>query len=82
MYAFYGFALIFYAVFFFSFTAVSSMGNEGFIALPFLLFHMLLMFGIPYFMMRRSVKILEQELEREIHFVVSKVSNKLKSKTG
>jgi hypothetical protein len=30
------------------------------------------MFGVPYFMMRRGVKRLKEDLEREFHFIINK----------
>lgn len=42
------------------------------IAIPFLLVHAALMFGIPYFMMRRSVARMKYDLEREYFFIARK----------
>lgn len=65
--AFYIFLIIFYSIFF-SVFLFSDM-NTSFIAIPFLLFHATLMFGLPYFMMRRSVKKLKYELERDFFYL-------------
>jgi hypothetical protein len=49
---------------------VSRSDNNGdFIAIPFLILHGSLMFLMPYFMMRRSVKKLKYELEREFFYL-------------
>jgi len=39
------------------------------IAVPFLFIHAAFMFGIPYFMMRRSVKRMKHDLEREFYYM-------------
>lgn len=64
---FYVFLIIFYSIFIFGFLFSSKSG--GFIALPFILLHGAFMFGVPYFMMRRSVKRLKYELEREFFYL-------------
>lgn len=64
---FYVFLIIFYSLFIFSFS--SSDNNVEFFAIPFLLLHGTLMFSMPYFMMRRSVKRLKYELEREFFYL-------------
>lgn len=50
--------------------------QEGFeaaiIAFPFLLIHGLLMLGLPYFFMRRSVKRMKYDLERDFYFMLKK----------
>jgi len=46
-------------------------GFPGF-AIPFLVVHALLMFGVPYFFMRRSVKKMKHDLERELFFIIKK----------
>ncbi|WP_299763851.1 hypothetical protein [uncultured Dokdonia sp.] len=40
--------------------------------IPFLLLHGLFMLGIPYFIMRRSVKRMQYELERDFYFMIKK----------
>ncbi len=64
---FYLFLVIFYSIFIFGFT--SSDNNDGFFVIPFILLHGTLMFSLPYFMMRRSVKRLKYELEREFFYL-------------
>lgn len=46
--------------------------ESSIIAIPFLLIHALFMFGIPYFIMRRSVKRMKYELERDLYFMIKK----------
>ena len=64
---FYIFLIVFYSFFIFGFG--SSDNNMEFFAIPFLILHGTLMFSIPYFMMRRSVKRLKYELEREFFYL-------------
>jgi hypothetical protein len=64
---FYVFLIVFYAIFIFGLIGNSS--TEGFEAIPFVLLHGTFMFGIPYFMMRRSVNRLKYELEREFFYL-------------
>jgi hypothetical protein len=67
---FYIILIIFYSIFI---LAIGNSGNnERYFAIPFLIFHATLMFGIPYFMMRRSVKRLKYELEREFYYIAGK----------
>ena len=79
MFPFFGFASIFYLIFFSVMIGQGFSGDSGisFVASFFVLIHAGFMFGIPYFMMRRSVKIMKEDLEREFHFIISK-SNTLK----
>ncbi|MEL6391313.1 MAG: hypothetical protein AAFR97_01085, partial [Bacteroidota bacterium] len=56
-------------------TTMIAFGSETDIpvfVLPFMLIHAALMFGIPYFLMRRSVKRMKYELERELFFIANK----------
>jgi hypothetical protein len=39
---------------------------------PFLLIHMSLMIGVPYFIIRRSVNRMAYDLERDFHYWVTK----------
>ena len=64
---FYVFLIIFYSIFIFGFWGSDNKGS--FIAIPFILLHGTFMFVIPYFMMRRSVKRLKYELEREFFYL-------------
>lgn len=66
---FYIFLIIFYSL---SILGVSTSKDIDFVAVPFLLLHGTIMFAIPYFMMRRSVKRLKYELEREFFYLTKK----------
>jgi hypothetical protein len=68
---FVGFLVFFYAIFLSSIFLADDNAPKFFI-LPFLLFHAALMLGIPYFMMRRSVKRMIYDLERDFHYWVTK----------
>jgi hypothetical protein len=66
----YAILLVFYAIFIISFfTADNVEGIMSGFALLFILMHAAFMFGIPYFMMRRSVSKLKYQLEREFHYL-------------
>ena len=67
---FYAFIIVFYLIFIigFSFTTVFEADSVSFFVFPFILVHALLMLGIPYFVMRRSVSRMKYELERDFHF--------------
>lgn len=60
------FYLIFIGAFF---MADSIEGNEAGFVLPFIVIHAAFMFGIPYLVMRRSVKRMKHDLEREFYFM-------------
>lgn len=45
------------------------------IAPIFILIHAVLMFGIPYFIMRKGVRHMKQDIEREFHFIINKSSS-------
>lgn len=76
MYFFFGFALLIYSFFIIGLVLDSnSFGEVGFIAIPFIFIHAAFMIGIPYFAMRSSLKKLKQELEREFHYIVSKINH-------
>jgi len=63
---FYIMLIIFYSI---AIIGISiSDNNVKFGVIPFLLLHGTLMFSFPYFMMRRSVKRLKYELEREFYY--------------
>jgi hypothetical protein len=59
--------LIFYSVF--AITLINSDNSDTIFSILFLLIHGALMFSIPYFLMRRSVKKMKYELERELFFL-------------
>jgi len=72
MIVFFVFALLFYSVFIGVFI-FGGIGEEtSFFVLPFILMHALFMFGIPYFIMRKSVKRFKYDIEREFHFIATK----------
>lgn len=71
MIPFYVFVLIFYIFFITMFFQGGGIGGNG-IAIPFVLLHGLLMFGMPYFMMRRSTKRMKAALEREFYYIARK----------
>jgi len=75
MFFFLGIAILFYSIFFFAVLFSPDNNTLPFFMLPFLLFHMSLMLGIPYFVIRRSVKRMIYDLERDLHYWVTK--NKL-----
>ncbi|SDI45981.1 hypothetical protein [Winogradskyella thalassocola] len=77
MFLFYGFLSVFYLIFIVgSFANIFSSDSAFPIFVPiFILIHALFMFGIPYFMMRRSVKRLKEDLDREFHYIISKSSS-------
>jgi hypothetical protein len=66
----YIFLIIFYSIFIFGFFMADNIegGDQVFVG-PFIFIHALFMFGIPYFIMRRSVHRLKHELEREFYYM-------------
>ena len=71
----YIYALVFYSFFIISDLMRSTTNSEGeLLNLTFLVLHALLFFLIPYFLMRRSTKIMKHELEREFFFLSKKVN--------
>jgi hypothetical protein len=62
----YAFLIIIYAAAIFG---IARTNSASFFTIPFLLLHGTFMFLIPYFMMRRSVKKLKYELEREFFYL-------------
>lgn len=64
---FYVLLILFYS--FFIFGLIASDNNIEFIAIPFIILHATFMFALPYFIMRRSVKRLKYELEREFFYL-------------
>jgi len=70
MIPFYVVVLIFYLIFIVGFFMTDSMPLlMMFVVVPFLLIHASFMLGMPYLMMRRSVKRMKHELEREFYFL-------------
>lgn len=72
MIPFFIFITIFYLGFvvFFSFNLFTQENNTvPFIVFPFLLLHAVLMYGIPFYMMKKSTANMKRELEREFYFL-------------
>lgn len=68
MIPFYIFIIIFYSIFIVSFALAENVDSE-FSSIPFILFHGAFMMGIPYLIMRRSMKRMKHELEREFYYM-------------
>lgn len=70
MILFFGFLCVFYLIF----IAGSFFADDNipFFILPFLLIHMSLMLGVPYFLIKRSVSRMAYDLERDFHYWVIK----------
>lgn len=71
MIPFYIFVIIFYSIFIVSFALAETVDSE-ISTIPFILFHGAFMMGIPYFIMRRSMKRMKHELEREFYYMTKK----------
>lgn len=69
MIPFYIFAALIYISFSITLLAAPLDGMTGLIAFPFLLIHAALMLGIPYLMMRRGIKRMKYDLEREFFYL-------------
>lgn len=72
MIIFFGFLCAFYLIFIIGFIFAQEMSSVSLFFLPFILIHMCIMFGIPYFMIRRSVKTMAYDLERDFHYWVTR----------
>jgi hypothetical protein len=72
MILFLGFILFFYTIFLIS-MLFSDAGGFSFFLIPFLMLHASLMIGIPYFVLRRSVKRMVYDMERDFHYWVTKI---------
>jgi hypothetical protein len=59
---------------FISFGVFSINDSEAFFFLPFILLHMALMIGLPYYFMKRGVTRMKKDLERDFFFIASKDS--------
>lgn len=70
------FLLLFYLLFIGVFVSSSAWQEQSFFFLPFILVHAAFMFGIPYMMLRRSVRTMKYDLERELHFVAGKAGKR------
>lgn len=70
MIPFYIFILIFYSIFIIAFLFADNIeGSGGALTFLFIFLHASLMFGLPYFMMRRSVNRMVHELDREFYYM-------------
>jgi hypothetical protein len=69
---FLGIMIIFYSIFLIGSFFSAGDNPAPFFFLPFILIHMSLMFGIPYFIIRRSIKRMTYDLERDLHYWVTK----------
>ncbi|MEM6397399.1 MAG: hypothetical protein AAF741_13710 [Bacteroidota bacterium] len=69
---FFVFVVLFYAIFFVTIFGLGQSGEVPLFVLPFMLIHAAFMIGIPYFILRRSVKRMKYELERELFFIANK----------
>lgn len=68
MIVFYVFIIMIYGIFAISIMTMGDGAGIG-LFLPFLIIHATFMLGIPYFVMRRSVKKMKRELEKEFYFM-------------
>lgn len=67
---YYGAIIVFYAFFIGFF---NNFKFDDFFFVPFIAIHALFMFGLPIYHMRKGVIKMKQDLEREFHFIVSKI---------
>ncbi|MGS2726035.1 hypothetical protein ACU8DI_05460 [Psychroserpens sp. BH13MA-6] len=65
---------IFYVLFLLGFLVSVGTDDAPLFLAPFILLHAAFMFGIPFLIMRRSVKRLKYDLEREFHFIATKTT--------
>jgi hypothetical protein len=67
---FYAFLLFFYLIFTVVWILIPDQDQSdiGLFILPFIFIHGLLMLGIPYFLMRKNVRMLKHDLERAFYF--------------
>ncbi|VXB64892.1 conserved hypothetical protein [Flavobacterium sp. 9AF] len=66
---FYGFLIFFYSIFILAILSISFIDSLfSLIAFPFIIIHATLMFTIPFFMIKSSVKNFKLEIEREFYF--------------
>ena len=76
MYFFYGFLFLIYTTFSIGFVLQNDSSEfSNLVPLFFIFFHGLFMMGLPYVAMRSGVKRLQRDLERELHYIVSKNKN-------
>lgn len=66
---FFGFVVFFYLIGFSIFLLVSlNTDNFPFFPIPFLILHAVFMLGVPFYIIRSSVRNFKQEIEREFHY--------------
>lgn len=63
-------AVLIYSIAIVSILTVDMGGTEASWALPFLFIHAAFMFGIPYFILRRSLRLARYDIERDIYFMM------------
>jgi len=72
MIAFYIIVTLFYILFIGAFFMVDVEDDFPVVILPFILLHGAMMFGMPYYMMRRSASKMKHEIEREFFFIAKR----------
>jgi len=65
-----------YSIFFLTMLTSYIQDDESLLGFPFLIFHATFMYGIPYFIMRRSTSRLKYDLEREFHYLTKPSRNR------
>ncbi|WP_299227975.1 hypothetical protein [uncultured Psychroserpens sp.] len=73
IYFWFGFVILLYLLFVaILFSHIDITGTAGVIVIPFLFLHACLMLGIPYLSMRKAIKRLREDLEREFYYIINK----------
>jgi hypothetical protein len=72
MILFFGMMIIFYLIFICGSLFFEDKNPLPVVVLPFILLHMCLMLGLPYFLIKRSVTRMAYDLERDFHYWVTK----------
>ncbi len=72
MIAFYVIVTLFYILFIGAFFTVDVDEDFSVIMLPFIILHGAMMFGMPYYLMRRSASKMRHEIEREFFFIAKR----------
>ncbi len=72
MIPFYIILILFYSISILVIFMSDNMNSNEAIFASFIFFHAIIMFGIPYFVMRRSTQRLKHELERELYYMTKK----------
>ncbi|KFF02472.1 hypothetical protein [Flavobacterium reichenbachii] len=67
-----GIMIIFYSIFIMGAFLSADNNPIPLFVIPFILIHMFFMLGVPYFIIRRSVKRMVYDLERDLHYWVTK----------